>query len=354
MQNPFTIYPRFVSASLNRVRVAVLPAVVTDSNLVDKTGYQLLGRQSVLERIQMRRGALHLPAHLTDLFRGFDACFVHSEPLPRLTAKQVAVQYGRCLATILLTLKEGHPANRAARPEWGDEHWAYWQTINQVWLGGGLMAGHFGQQVVAETRRLIQQAGYAAYGLGLTPYPAQAALTGAASIVASTTEIALLFDFGQTQIKRGIAQIVQGNLQKLHLLPPLPAACGPLLSDGPDEARAEAHMEHLTAVLRLTQRQLQSVGWQPQQIVAAMACNLHKGHPGREEWGCYGRLQQLASNLQNHLAAQWQQITGQSIPFRLIQDAQAAALVHRGVQNAAVITLGSAIGIGFPDDISEP
>lgn len=351
MQNPFTIYPRTVSASLNRVHVAALPTVVTDSNLVGKTGYDLLSKQSLLERIRIRQVALCLPVHLTDMFKGFDGCFVHDQLIARLTSKQVAIQYGRCLATILLTLKEGQPANQVARPEWGDEHWAYWQAVRQVWLGGGLMAGHFGKHVVVEARQLIHEAGYADYELELTPHPAHMALVGAATTVAAATEIALLLDFGQSQIKRGIALLADGKLQKLHLLQALPAACGPLLPAGSDVARAEAHWEHMTAVLALTHRQLQQAGWQPQQVVAAMACNLHNGHPGAKEWGCYGRLQELTPNLQEHLARQWQQISDQALPFHLIQDAKAAALAHRGAANAAVITLGSAIGIGFPDDV---
>ncbi|MCB8942143.1 MAG: hypothetical protein H6658_00060 [Ardenticatenaceae bacterium] len=351
MQNPFIIYPRPVSASLNRVRVAVLPAAVTDSNLVGKTGYDLLSMSSVVERIEMRRVALRLPAHLTDMFRGFDDCFRHSEPMVRLTAKQMAVQYGRCLATILLTLKEAHPANRAARPEWGDPQWAYWQTINQVWLGGGVMAGQFGQHVVVAARQILHEAGYADYQLELTPFPAQMALVGAASMLAPSTETALLLDFGHTQIKRAVAVLVAGELHRLHLLAPLPAACGSVLSAGPDQGRAEAHMEHLTAVLALTQHQLTQAGWQPQEVVAAMACNLYQGHPGPEEWGCYGRLQELTPHLQTHLADLWQRLSGQTLPFRLLQDAQAAALAHRGAAHAAVLTLGSAIGIGFPDDV---
>ena len=354
MQNPFTIYPRSVSASLNRVRIAALPSVVTDSGLVDKTGYELLGKQTLLDRIHVRQKALQLPAHLTDIFRAFDDCFVHDASIARLTAKQMAIQYGRCLATLLLTLKEGQPANRAARPQWRAEHWAYWQTINRVWLGGGLMAGHFGQHVLVETKQLIHDAGCPAYELELTPHPAQVALIGAATTVAADTDIALLLDFGQSQIKRGIVLMAGGEMQELHLLHSLPAACGPLLSDGPDLARAEAHMQHLTAVLKLTWQQIRQAGWQPQQVVAAMACNLYQGHPGPEEWGCYGRLQDLTPNLQTHLSAQLQQITGHPLPFHLLQDAQAAALAHRGANNAAVITLGSAIGIGFPDDTHEP
>lgn len=353
MRNPFTIYPRSVSASLNQVRIAVLPTGITDENLIGKTGYGMLGKQILLERIKSRMMALQLPVHLTDVFRGFDDCFVHNDPIVRLTAKQVAVQYGRCLATLLLTLKEGHPANRAARPEWGDEQWDYWQTINQVWLGGGLMAGRFGKAVLAEAKRLMKAAGYSQYRLKLSKYPAHMALIGATTTLPPQTETALIFDFGQSQIKRAVALLAEGQLQKLHRLRPLPAACGPLMSDGPDLVRAKAHMEHIMAVLTLTWRQIQKSGWQPQRVVAAMACNLYQGHPGPNEWGCYGRLQELAPNLQNHLAAQLEQISGQSLSFCLIQDAKAAALAHRGAKHAAVITLGSAIGIGFPDDTSE-
>ena len=321
MKNPFIVYPRPVSASLNRVRVAMLPAPISDENLVGKTGYEMLGKQILLNRIKNRRVALRLPAHLTDVFRAFDECFVHDEPMVRLTAKQVAIQYGRCLATLLLILKEGHPANRAARPEWGDEQWAYWQTINRVWLGGGLMAGHFGQYVLAEAKQLIKAAGYGQYRLKLTKHPAYMALIGAVSTLQPETQCALAMDFGQSQIKRAVVLLADGQLQKFHWLRPLPAACGPLMSEGPDLVRAKAHMEHIVSVFGLTWRQLQTAGWQPQQVVVAMACNLYQGQPGPTEWGCYGRLQELTPNLQDYLAAQLEEIMGKPVPFSLMQDA---------------------------------
>jgi hypothetical protein len=35
-----------------------------------------------------------------------------------------------------------------------------------------------------------------------------------------------------------------------------------------------------------------------------------------------------------------------------MQDANAAAMVYKGDTNTAVLTLGTAVGIGFPDDVN--
>jgi hypothetical protein len=213
------------------------------------------------------------------------------------------------------------------------------------------MAGQFGQHALVEAQRLIAQAGYDEYQLALTPHPAHVTLMGAATTLPTDTTQALLLDFGQSQVKRGLALMAEGKLQKLHLLRPLPAACGSLLPAGPDRERAAAQWQHIITVLALTWRQIRDAGWQPQRVVVAMACNLHQGQPGPDDWGCYGRLQELAPNLQNQLAEEWQQISGQAMSLLLQQDARAAALAHHGAQQAAVLTLGTAIGIGFPDDV---
>jgi hypothetical protein len=350
MKNPFAIHPRPISASVNRVRVALLPAVVQDESLIGRTGYELLSSHFVLERIQRHMNGLRLPAHVIDVLPAFNGCFTSDDPVARLTAKQIAVQYGRSLATVLLTLKEGHPTNRAARSDWGDEQWAFWQQINTVWLGGGLIAGAIGPLAVAEAHRLISKAGYDDYQLAITPNPGHMTLIGAATAV--TSDSALLIDFGQSRIKRGVGFFDEGKLQKLHLFHSVPAACGDLFTGDQDDSWAEAQLWHMTAVLRSTWQQIQDSDWQPQQVVAAIASDLHNGHPLGGSRDCYGRIQYLVPNLQEHLAQTLQEITGQAISFRLMQDANAAAMVYKGDTNTAVLTLGTAVGIGFPDDVN--
>jgi hypothetical protein len=83
-------------------------------------------------------------------------------------------------------------------------------------------------------------------------------------------------------------------------------------------------------------------------IVVSLACYLHEGQPYLSEGGCYGRLQGLADNLQAHLADQISQRLGCPVYLRLLHDGSAAAAAYAGVENAAVIVLGTALGIGFP------
>ena len=250
MKNPFITHPRLVSASINHVRVARLPAVVMDESLVGRSGYELLSTQFLLEKVHRHIVGLRMPRQVMDVLPAFNDCFTHDDPIARISAKQIAVQYGRSLATILLTLKEGHPDNRAARLEWDDSHWAYWRTVKKVWLGGGLMAGKLAPFALDEARRLIAMAGHPDFDIDITTNPGSMTLIGAATAVSPDTNIALLFDFGETRIKRGVGFFENGELKKLHLFSSLPSGCFERLDWGPDDEWAEAQLQHMTAVLR--------------------------------------------------------------------------------------------------------
>ncbi len=79
-----------------------------------------------------------------------------------------------------------------------------------------------------------------------------------------------------------------------------------------------------------------------------LACYLLNGQPRYEDWGCYGRLQQFSPHLQTYLAEQVSAQMAQPIQIELLHDGQAAALPYTGTPHRAVMTFGTALGIGFP------
>lgn len=353
MLNPFHSAVPFVSPSLNRVRIAALPGIELPVGIAGQTGYGLLSTAVLLERVRVRATALGLPPDAPDLLRRFDACFV--QPPTRAISEEIAREYGRSLAYLLLTLKRGDPANRAARPEWDGRHWAFWAGINTVWVGGGLVAGHLGPIAVRATGRVVHDAGFPDFAVHLSPHGAELPLVGLSRLAPAGAGAMLLFDFGHTAVKRAIATYADNQLTQWQPLPALPSPCEPAhhLHRTPPEVAAFADriLTLIEQTWRAAERPLRfrSVQASASTIAVSLACYLQNGQPPPSEMGCYGRLQILSPNLQTWLADQLSQRLGQPIHLHLVHDGTAAALAYAGRGETAVIMLGTAVGVGFPE-----
>lgn len=350
MPNPF-FDPNFISPSLNRGRIMALPGVGLPDAVRGKSGHELLSAAALTARVQARAAELGLPPDALDLLRRFDGCFTAASLPVRSTSEEIAVDYGRSLGYLLLTLKRGDPANRAARPEWDERHWAFWAGINTVWVGGGLVSGHLGPIAVREAGRILQQAGFPDYAVHLSPHGADLPLVGLSRLAPVGTQAMLLFDFGHTAVKRAIAEYKDGQLTQLHRLPALPTPCESAHHAGVGLADVAAFAGRLLSIICQTWREVERplrTGRPTPIIAVSLACYLRHGQPPPSETGCYGRLQLLSDNLKSYLAGQLGRRLGQPIQLHLYHDGTAAALAYRGNGGTAVIVLGTAVGIGFP------
>ncbi|MCB9418311.1 MAG: ROK family protein [Ardenticatenaceae bacterium] len=348
MLNPFQSATPFVSPSLNRVRIAALPGIDLPVEVEGKTGYDLLSAVALAARIQARANELGLPPDAPDLLRRFDGCFTElAEPVEACTiSEEIAREYGRSLAYLLLTLKRGDPANRAARKEWDDRHWSFWAGINTVWVGGGLVSGQLGPIAVREAGRVMHDAGFPDFAVNLSPHGADLPLMGLSRLAPFGAQAMLVFDFGGTAVKRAIAEYKDNQFTQLHRLPSWSSPCESSLSVSLELADVAAHAERILSIIEQT--------WQEAErplaptIAVSLACYLQNGQPPPSEMGCYGRLQLPGDNLQTYLADQLSQRLGQPIYLHLYHDGSAAALAYAGCGETAVIMLGTAVGIGFP------
>lgn len=359
MSNPFTNPDSFVSPSMNQVRLVDLPGLQVPLAWQNKSGYQLLGKPVLEAQIRQKTVVLHLNPESPDLIRQFDTCFESQDEWVRETAVAIAQEYGRKLAYHQLVLKRGDVINRVVRPAWQDEHWAHWAQIERVWLGGGLMAGNLGKVAAAETQAFIRQHGFPAYTLQVSDNAANLPLLGAARVAPSQARSMLVFDFGQTSIKRGVAHYEAGHVSELEPLATVPANCYMRwVSKEPHFAElsrqlAEKTLARLLQVIDATWAEAKAKGCELSDTIAViLACYLLNGQPRPEDWGCYGRLQQFSSHLQTYLTEQVSSQLDQPVQIRLLHDGQAAALPYAGKSNSAVMTFGTAIGIGFPPRFS--
>ena len=335
---------------MNRVRIVDLPGLDVGPAVKGKSAYDLLAAGALAQLIRSQAQALRVEPDTPDLIRAFDGCFAASDGRVRAAANEIAAQYGRYLGYLLLTLKRGDAANRTARPDWDERHWVYWATVNAVWLGGGLAAGNLGRQMLPHAQAILAQNGYPQYRLNLSLYPGVLPLLGAARYAPAEASVALLFDFGHSRIKRAYGYYEQGTLTAVRRLPGLDSPCLDFYVAG-EEAPPAVLKQQAAAMVELIAtawREAKRITGVELPVMASLACYMHDGHPYPNDAGCYDRLQQLGDNLQAFLARRLSEKLNRPINLCIIHDGTAAAAVYAGAEQTAVLTLGTAMGIGFP------
>jgi len=332
--------------SLNRVRIVALDGVPVEAGVLGLTGYDLLAAHSLQQAIIAAADRLGLDPTAPDLIRRFDGCFGH--PATRAHAIAIARSYGHRLGCLLLTLKRGDVANQAARPEWSEAHWKFWQAMRRVYLGGGMLAGRLGRYAVATARALLADVGVADLAIERAPYAAYLPLVGLARSAPLGATCSLVFDFGQTSVKRGYAHYHSCRLTKLDVWPDVPTVCTELFrSDQPDQ-EIQQRWQRMADIIAASwdavppdQRSRTAIG-------ISLACYLLDGHPWPQDAGCYGALQRLSPHLATFMANALTQRLGRAVPVVLLHDGAAAGATYAGHARTVVITLGTALGNGFP------
>ncbi len=133
---PFFTQKPYAIPSMNRVRIMDLLGLDLPEVCKGKQAFQLLSTENLCNMVLAHNDVLQLDVNAPDLLRAFDGCFTAVSSPIRSTAENIAREYGRYLAYLLLTLKRGDAISRAARPDWRDVHWEFWAQIEQVYVGG--------------------------------------------------------------------------------------------------------------------------------------------------------------------------------------------------------------------------
>jgi hypothetical protein len=331
---------------LNRARIMALPGVAVDPGVIGKTGYDLVSTQALRQEVARWATALKLDETAADLLTQFEHCFDH--PNTQTLARQIARAYGRKLGFLLLMLKRADPENRAARPEWSAAHWQFWQSITAVIVGGGRLAGQFGRYALPAAQEVLTQHGLAEVTITRSLYPAYLPLVGLARTARPQTPAMLLFDFGHTTIKRAVAQYNQDQLSALHILLAVPTVCRDLSVTERSMALVQEQWQQMLGLIEDTWRQIKPEWGHILNLGISLACYLFEGHPSPHDRGCYDSLQILSPHLETFMQHQITDRLHAAVHIGLAHDGTAAALVYAGQTHSVVLTLGTAIGNGFP------
>ena len=342
--NPFCAADA-AARSLNRARLVELPGLAGVGDLLGHSASELLSAWAVAALVRATAGRPAADTSAPELLRAFNASF--DDPLTQPAALAVANAVGRRLGALLLMLWRGDAANRAARPEWDEAHWAYWAGVERVVVGGGLLAGRLGAAAVPAAAAFLAASG-CPIAIERSPYGSVIALVGLARHAPADADRMLLFDFGHTAVKRGLATYRDGTLAGVATWPPLPPPCedGWHEHSGPEWARQR--WEHMAATIVAEWAAAVASGHQGRVAVGlCLASHLQDGHPVGKDRGCYTILQELAPHLATFVCDDLAARLGRFRSLALLHDGLAAASTHAGEPRTVVMTLGTAIGVGY-------
>jgi hypothetical protein len=242
--------------------------------------------------------------------------------------------YGLRLGTLITTLRDPQTAARQADTPSRQAFLAQWPAIDAIWLAGGLLAKPCGGLILEAVRAVTAQ-GPRPCRIALSPFPASAALIGAArrTHLECPDGMLAVADLGQTCIKTAAAQRSGNLLRRFRLLDRYPA---------PDSRSATDVEEVVAVVLGRVVRQAASPGARRICLTLSIASFVAKGEPVDDGHGTYGRLSGRMAPLLRRIKTD----TGVSADLELVHDGTAAASAVES-PNSATITAGTWLAVGF-------
>jgi hypothetical protein len=337
--------------SLNAARVVALPDDLATDDVIGRRGVELVSGLWLGREVAGRASELGLDPESSQLLRDFAGCLTNRDvpASARALAGDIALRLGRRLGCLLLMLARGEPANRAARPDWGDEQWRLWAGVGRVVIGGGLLAGAIGDVALPAAQAVLDAHDAGHVRLARSPWGDGIALVGLARLLPVAAEQRGVLDFGQTSVKRGVARYRAGRLAGLRVLPAQPCFCSSPIGLSTERAEIERQW---AAMLDLTVETAGKAGSRPgdaAEVSICLACYLRDGRPDPlDARSCYGRLQALGPDLAELAGSRLADRLGSEVRFRLLDDGTAAALAVEPDETCVVLTIGTAIGVGFP------
>jgi hypothetical protein len=343
--------------SLNRAVVADLAEIPVDDEVPGRTGFELLSVAAMTRLARLRAAEMSLPKAFYQDGRKTRAELPHfiasrlssADPTARGAADDMVRRMGRNLGHLLLALHRGDASNRVARADWTDTDWDRWARVRRVWLAGGLTSGVLGDAILRHARDWLFEVGCGdAIDLRISPHRGATSLVGAARYLPHAPGYYLALDFGQTSAKRGLVGVSGSAVSELTLLAAVPSAAErPVFLDPDPVCSGRRQKAFIVDAIcpTLIAAEERGVELRPD-IMLCLAAYVDGGRViGPSD---YNALMELTSDVRTLLGDALAERTGKAYRIRLVHDGTAAAAVFAGQPDAAVIALGSALGVGFP------
>lgn len=342
------------NASINKLIIAKMPGCTVAQPLAGKSAQEIFSTDLLIQEI--KNNAKQLQIDISALEEKYlplylENCLESADSNVRAAAHSIMKLFGERLAVILLCLKEGSPENRSARSDWTTEEWDYWHSLQHIILVGGLASPPLGEQLKYYVERVFLSSGKSPYTIILGKDSTYAGLRGCTTYLEDIppTQVNLIFDYGQSFIKRSYAIMDGKKVRDIVIL-------GKTLSrhvewdiqdaDFEKKEALELNRYFLETITR-TVHEVEDRGLEIHpHIILSIANYVKNGIIANR--GGYGKLRLIAPDYAQYLSKQLKECLGKDYYFTMLHDGTAMAAGYADYDNSVCISLGTAFGVGFP------
>jgi hypothetical protein len=324
---------------------AMLPIASINSLFVDDTtAYDLFRPQLLLEEIENNKDELGLNSVIQeDLFDAFNGCLASEIDSIKWKANEIAIEFGDRLAKVLSTLKKPSELSVNNRTNWTKEHWDYWKTIKRLYLVGGLTSPLLTKIFLERIKMMFKEKEIKDFHITFVEGSINLGTKGLSTLCGNGEF--LLFDFGQTNIKRA-HHIKESQITVLdHYLPTIKSDYLFYKFKDDEELLQIAKLLD-NYILNVILNTMKEVGFKGHEVLMSIANYVNNGVIFKQRGG-YGKLALLCDSYEIHLSERLSQVLDRKITVKLHHDTSAMAYSFKNNEKTAVISLGTAFGVAF-------
>jgi hypothetical protein len=345
------------AASLNQARILRIPGAAIREDVIGKTGYELISASAVSQMIRRAEELELTTAEAALIDRDLPPCLDRrlksSNVRVSSVVNAVVQQFAHNAAYVVLSMTHGRSAGHPPQDEWESQYCEHWSRIKTVIFGGGLTSGYLGERFSDALQTFWMANEFPAMSFRIAPHGVNLALSGAAHSVGTDGAAVLAFDFGGSFVKRGIYRTSAGRTSQVKQLEPLAApVLDPELSFRDFHGTAKILFEFIVETIGTTLLEIRTKEKVISLIPVSLASYVRDGQPIARQGGPYSTLCTISQCASDSISAAVSSRVGTAVKIKLLHDGTAAAQCYAGLANAAVITLGTAIGVGFPPTVA--
>jgi len=260
-------------------------------------------------------------------------------------AYEIAISFGNKLAKVLMTMRNPSLISKQNRPSWNDSHWAYWEGVKNIYFVGGLtspiLTTIFYNQIIEEFKHNNIT------DLHVSFIDASVDLGTKGLTTLTNNGEYLIFDFGQTNIKKRHLVKYYNEIAIDTVLPSIKSDYLFYKQKNEDELKKLAYKLD-SFIINTIIDTANIVNYKGNTILIGIANYVYNGFIYLDRGG-YGKLALIKGNYEEHLSNKLSVLFKKEISIRLYHDTSAMALNFKNVKRSAVISLGTAFGIAFPE-----
>lgn len=322
----------------------MLPVASINSVYIDDTlASDIFSPRLLISEIDRFRTLLTIDKNVKnhDLLLAFNDLLANK----KMFAEKIAYKYANRLAKVLITLKKPSDLSIENRENWNSSHWDYWNNINHVYLVGGLTSIELNNIFSKVISDQIKENNIDDFVVEIISDSANYGTLGLLS--KNNNNQVLLFDFGQSFIKRGFTKLIDDKYTFDDSLPPIESKFIQYKGYSECDLKASSKTLH-NYIVECIVDTVNSSKFTGNLIEISIANYIYKGkiHDSR---GGYAKLHLVDDNYEEYLNKCVTKILNKDIKINLYHDTTSMSFMFDKNNKEAVISLGTGFGVSFLD-----